>query len=72
MFERLKRHVAPGGRIYLVGMQPLPDHPGEPISVCSLLLFAAGTLIEIDVYDWLTLSSPLAAFGTGSSLLSRR
>ncbi|CAM9900998.1 unnamed protein product [Ectocarpus fasciculatus] len=28
VFERLKRHVAPGGRIYLVGMQPLPDHPG--------------------------------------------
>ena len=29
VFERLKRHVAPGGRLYLVGMQPLPDHPGE-------------------------------------------
>ncbi|CAN0130013.1 unnamed protein product, partial [Scytosiphon promiscuus] len=28
VFERLRRHVAPGGRIYLVGMQPLPDHPG--------------------------------------------
>ncbi|CAN0384918.1 unnamed protein product, partial [Laminaria digitata] len=28
VFERLKRHVAPGGRLYLVGMQPLPDHPG--------------------------------------------
>ncbi|CAM9557708.1 unnamed protein product [Discosporangium mesarthrocarpum] len=28
IFERLKRHLAPGGRLYVVGMQPLPDHPG--------------------------------------------
>ena len=35
IFERLRRHVAPGGRLYLVGMQPLPDHPGERRSSCT-------------------------------------
>ncbi|CAM9589685.1 unnamed protein product [Sphacelaria rigidula] len=35
VFERLKRHVAPGGRVYLVGMQPLPDHPGGPAELVS-------------------------------------
>lgn len=33
--ERLKRHIAPGGMFYVVGMEPLPDHPGE----CPNLVF---------------------------------
>ncbi len=44
MFERVRRHVAPGGTIYLVGMQPLPDHPGELVVVVSV--FRTNIMLE--------------------------
>jgi hypothetical protein len=38
IFERLKQHLNPGGRLYIVGMQPLPDAPPAPAAVISEVL----------------------------------
>ena len=32
-FQRLRRHLAPGGRLYVIGLQPLPDHAPAPADV---------------------------------------
>jgi hypothetical protein len=33
IFQRLKRHLAPGGRLYIIGMQPLPQSAPGPADI---------------------------------------
>jgi len=33
IFERLKRHIAPGGRLYIVGLEPIPESAEGPANV---------------------------------------
>lgn len=62
VFERLKRHIAPGGRFYLVGMQPLPDHPGGAAELVaeaarlrdSCILLAGHRPYREYPLDWIT------------------
>lgn len=35
IIKRLKRHLSPQGRLYLVGMQPIPDHAAGPAEVIT-------------------------------------
>ena len=35
VIKRLKRHLSPQGRLYLVGMQPIPDHAPGPAEVIT-------------------------------------
>lgn len=37
IFKKLKEHLNPGGRLYIIGMYPIPDHaPGDAEIICEI------------------------------------
>ncbi|CAM9723199.1 unnamed protein product, partial [Choristocarpus tenellus] len=75
VFDRLKRHLKPEGRLYLVGMQPLPDHPGGAAElVCeaarlrdACILLAGHRMYREYPLDWIVRQLERSGFAVTSA-----
>ena len=47
VLERLRNYLAPGGRLYIVGMEPIPEHAMGPAEVITEVRRARDACIQL-------------------------
>jgi hypothetical protein len=47
IIQKLRNHLAPSGRLYIVGMEPIPDHAVEPAEIITEVRRARDACIQL-------------------------